>query len=341
MNKKGITLITSIMLIVFASIAVVGTTVFIVQRLSLNEINLLRAKTLYLAQAGINGAVFSYRFRDLSGNGYFPLGQYNIDANNYFVLGADAADLLMVDTSNSQVGGGADCDAQRQACEDACDAFWSACYGQCDATYDACVAGCPPGRLGRRCRMDCQRDRDRNCYPACDDNRDLCYGVCADDYQTCLAGSGSDRELTQVYIHNLTNSQTITIDRMIVDWDNNRRLRGITIGSQPEILTGNASHPADIDIPDFTLDTVPSSYHVRLRFSGSMINATIDIQFVMTDNETRSVRAYPQNDDSLYFTLRSTGKTVGSNIFRTIQATYDAPTSTITDYHEINEEITP
>ncbi|MFH1360208.1 MAG: hypothetical protein ABIJ41_04125 [Candidatus Omnitrophota bacterium] len=98
-EKKGITLVASVMLLVFASIAVLGVTTFIVQRLALDEVKLIQAKTIYLAQAGLNQAIYDYRI-----NGFIKYGQIYIDANHFFVLGGSSAggstaDSLMVDTS--------------------------------------------------------------------------------------------------------------------------------------------------------------------------------------------------------------------------------------------------
>src|SRR3989344_5067006 len=72
-NNKGLTLATSIILLVFASTAVLSVTTFIIQRLSQAEMKHARTKAIYLAQAGIHNAIYFYRL-----NGYFTLGQTNL-----------------------------------------------------------------------------------------------------------------------------------------------------------------------------------------------------------------------------------------------------------------------
>ncbi len=111
-NRKGIALIAAIMLIVFATIAVLGVVRFIAQRLYEQPTEAVFLQTIYLAQAGIHDAIYVFRNHNLTANGYFTLGQTNIDANNYFVLSATSANLLMVNTSasvlqstNQRVGG--------------------------------------------------------------------------------------------------------------------------------------------------------------------------------------------------------------------------------------------
>ncbi len=99
LRRQGIALVSVVMLIVFATIAVVGVVAFIAQRLREQEPEAVYVRTIYLAQAGVHNAAYFFRFHDSSANGYFTLGTTNIDANNSFVLSATAANLLMVNTS--------------------------------------------------------------------------------------------------------------------------------------------------------------------------------------------------------------------------------------------------
>jgi len=255
------------MLIVFVSIAVLGVTAFIIQRLLENTSNQTNTQCIYLAQAGIHDAIYWYRFRDSPpGNGYFSLGQTNIDANNFFVLGGTASDLLMVDTSGSSIGP---------------------------------LTG-PPGQRYR--------------------------------------------QLLGLNIQNATNSKAITIDRMLVTWDNSKKLRTIRIHGS-DVWTGNDSSPYNADIEDFTLDTVlPACSIDYLEFNGDMSDVTIiSIEFRMTDGTSKTLTVYsvPVPPQNYSFTVKATGKTTGSGIYRTIQADYNALTGKITNYYEINTEITP
>jgi hypothetical protein len=255
-DQKGITLLGAVLLLVFASLVIFSTTVFIVERARQEQAYQLRTKDIYLAQAGIHNAIYLYRLNDQTGYGYFSKGQTNIDANNFFVLGSTAADSLMVDTSAASLG-----------------------------------------------------------------------------------GTGS-QDLLGLYMQNVTNSNTIILDRMVVTWDNSRHLNKIRINGS-DVYSGDLSSPADANISDFTVDTVPTNYSINyLRFDGTMTGASISIQFVMTDGSTKSLAVYPaSNNDS--FIVKATGKTTGSNIYRTIQANYNARTAKITSYNEINTQITP
>ena len=243
------TLIASVFVIIFISIAVLGVSRFVIQNLSDNSIKQFQIKTLDLAEAGLHQAVYFYRFRDLSGNGYFSLGQTNLDVNNFFILTAGMGDLLMVNTATAAIGG------------------------------------------------------------------------------------GGNRDLLNLRIQNATNSQTVTIDRMIVTWNNARILNQIRINGV-NVWTGNLASPANANIADFTLNTTPTIYAVnRLRFSGSMVGATIAIQFIMTDGSTRTVAVFPASNN-YNFRVNAQGRVLNSSIKRTIQAEYNALTDKIVDDRE-------
>ena len=254
-NTWGMALMASIMLIVFASIAVLGVTTFIVSKLSSMEANRIASGCVNLAEGGVHQAVYNFRFHDLSANGYFSLGRTNVDANNYLVLGGTAGDLLMVNT-------------------------------------------------------------------------------------VTVVLSPNEKDLINLSIKNATNSKTITIDRMIVSWNNAMNLTQIRINNS-NVWSGNLTSPANADITNFTLDSTPTIYSIdRLRFNAKMTGATITVQFVMTDGATKTLTVYPASAN-YNFTVKSTGKTTGFNIYRTIQADYNASTARIINYNEINTEITP
>jgi len=256
-NQQGIVLAAMVMLMVVAAITVLGVSIFVIQRLEQTEVRLTRTAAINLAEAGINRALYDYRFRDLSGNGYVTLGQTNLTAQRFFVLGADAADLIMVNTAG---------------------AFF--------------------------------------------------------------INAGVNYFLEGLTLQNATNSKAITIDRMIVTWDNSADLRRIVINGST-VWSGNDASPVDADIPNVTLNTVPSTVNIdNLRFQGNMTGSNINIVFVMTDGTQRSVDVFPASNQ-FDFWLSATGKTSVSNIWRTVRARYNAITGAVDNYAEISTQITP
>ncbi|MFA6358229.1 MAG: hypothetical protein WCY09_06155 [Candidatus Omnitrophota bacterium] len=152
----------------------------------------------------------------------------------------------------------------------------------------------------------------------------------------------NNRRLLGVTVRN-SSANAVTIDRMIVSWSiNNRtmsqiRINGNTVWSGIMILT-----PANVNITN-TVIPANTTYPIDLiQFNSSMIGATITISFVMTDGTTTSACvAYPvqgsvctQPAGSL--TINSMGKVSGSNIYRTVSATYNIAGNNIADWSGIN-----
>ena len=99
------TLIAAVILMLFASVAVLGLSTFIVERLKETQSRRIQSSAGYLAHAGVQQAIYQFRSRDLAANGSYTLGRTNVDASRYFVLGATAGDLLMVNTAAASLSG--------------------------------------------------------------------------------------------------------------------------------------------------------------------------------------------------------------------------------------------
>jgi len=151
------------------------------------------------------------------------------------------------------------------------------------------------------------------------------------------------RNVSGLRIQNATNSKTITIDRMIVTWNTNARLNAINIdGSQ--LWSGNVDSPADADLsPDFTLNATPRPrrYAINsIQFNQDISGAAISVRFMMTDGSFKDVTVFPDSEHA-NFTVKSTGKMNGSNIYRTVEEEYNSLTGNIVRHKEINLEMTP
>jgi hypothetical protein len=106
-KRKGIALIAAIMLIVFVSIAVLGLSVFIVQWFTQLNADQISAKCLYLAQAGVQDAIYQVRSKYLNPSttyGSYTTGLATVDPGETYRRGATAdsvaADFLLVNTAN-------------------------------------------------------------------------------------------------------------------------------------------------------------------------------------------------------------------------------------------------
>jgi len=268
-KRKGLALIAAIMLIVFVTIVVFSLTTFIVQWFSQIDADQINSKCLYLAQAGIQDAIYDVRFsRNLpSRYGSFTLGLNTVDVGETYRRGGTAADLMMVDTSNT---------------------------------------------------------------------------------------SQSGQDLTGLRIQNATStvSPAVAISKMVITWVKSgtvRTLVSIRIGGVniPATISPASSPATAVFTTPYVLNTTPTFIAVnRVRFSGNMSGlSSMIIQFVMSDASTKTVSVFPASNNCI-FTIKSTGKVSGSNIYRTIKADYNlmpttyATTSRISDIDEINTEIT-
>lgn len=155
--------------------------------------------------------------------------------------------------------------------------------------------------------------------------------------KTSLAAM-NNRLLTNLTIQNASNTKSIRIDRMVVDWNNSRRLRTIVINGIT-VWTGNRSHPVDADIaPNVVLNTTPTIYPINsLEFSGQMTGATVTVDFVMKDGSEKNVQVYPATNNN-NFTVEATGKITGLPGYRTIRAQYNSLTGRISQYSEVGTE---
>jgi len=259
--QKGMTLVVAILLISFVTIVVAGITFFIVEIFRRSDAQATDLQCIYLAQAGIQNAIYQYRFRDLTGTGYFNFGQTSVDAGRFFVVGGNPADMVMVNSAGAHF--------------------------------------------------------------RAPDNKNL-EGI------TMQSAS----------------STPVTIDRMIVSWSGpSLKLTRIRIGNS-NVWNNNQglSSPANCNInPNVTLSNAVTNL-TYLRWNAAALGMSwVKIEFVMTDGSTKVVQVYPYSasTSSFRFTVKATGKTTGSPIYRTIEADYNASTNNISRYNEISAQITP
>ena len=160
------------------------------------------------------------------------------------------------------------------------------------------------------------------------------------DASLAAIGEAKNQTILNLTVRNANNTREVTIDRVIIQWDfSARRMREVRINGSKQ-WNGNLASPADCDIKDFPLDSASTIYLINgIEFDKDIGTiGYVDIEFVMLDGSSRSLRVYPASND-LNFVVRATGKTVNSNLYRSIKAEYDVLTAKITDYREISDEM--
>ena len=107
LDRQGMILVTTIMLIVVVSIVVLGMTTFIVQRLSQTELKSQKEKAFDLANAGVQFAIYHIR----TDKNYSAVNEpFGLTVDSTVNCNVPDSDLLMVDTISSSVkNSGAPC----------------------------------------------------------------------------------------------------------------------------------------------------------------------------------------------------------------------------------------
>lgn len=155
------------------------------------------------------------------------------------------------------------------------------------------------------------------------------------------AGGSGNRDLLGVTLQN-SSASAITIDQAIVTWTNTRNMTAIVINGVTN-WSGTAAPPSAT--VNFTTNAVISAGATvpltRIRFSGNMAGTTITIRFRMTDGTiTNACILLPAQPSACAqpageLTIKSMGKTAGSNQYRSVQAVYNITTGNVSDYDEI------
>ncbi|MDD5356299.1 MAG: hypothetical protein PHY56_07175 [Candidatus Omnitrophica bacterium] len=154
----------------------------------------------------------------------------------------------------------------------------------------------------------------------------------------------NNRRLLQVTIRN-SSSSPVTIDRMIVTWNiSNRTMSQIRINNST-VWSGSASSGQIVNINNTTIPPNTTLPINLIQFNSNMSSAIITLSFVMTDgNTTSACTAWPAQGAvcvqlATGLTIKSMGKTAGSNQYRSVQATYNITSGNISDYDEINQVV--
>ena len=157
-------------------------------------------------------------------------------------------------------------------------------------------------------------------------------------------GGTSQRDLLGITLRN-NSASAITINRAIVTWNNTRRMSQILINGTTN-WSGSTSTPATVNFTtNATINAGSTVPLTRIRWSGNMSGRTITIRFRMTDGTVTNACTLLPSQPSVCvqlsggLTVKSMGKTVGSNQYRSVQAAYNSSTANVSDYDEITQTV--
>jgi hypothetical protein len=157
-----------------------------------------------------------------------------------------------------------------------------------------------------------------------------------------------NRELQGITISNTSTSSTITIDRMILTWTGtSRTLQRIRINGS-DVWSGSISgNSADANITNFTLNPSTTYTINYIRWNSAVNGRTVTLQCVMTDGSSTTIctifnAGSPPTSTcttSGALTINSTGRTQGTGLYRTMQATYNTSTGNVSALTELTTAV--
>jgi len=156
------------------------------------------------------------------------------------------------------------------------------------------------------------------------------------------------KQIYSIAIYNVSGSNSITITDMVVDWSFGGSIKKVKLGGG-WVWSGTLSSPASLDIIDFTM-LAGQSFTVLSQqvweFSANIpANFSINVTFIFSDGSRRKViLAQNQRAGNKEFSIKATGEVRNGNKVearRTLVATYDTNTSTITSWEETQDHIIP
>ncbi|MCX5701193.1 MAG: hypothetical protein NTZ63_06610 [Candidatus Omnitrophica bacterium] len=164
---------------------------------------------------------------------------------------------------------------------------------------------------------------------------------------TKVALGGGNKQLNTITYKNTSTTTPITIASMNVIWNTaSSNLTSILINNV-NVFTGSVATPGrNINITDTAIPANTTRSNNRETFSAAMNGggSTITLQFVMSDgSDTTTCTVWPKPGATCPvttdLTITSTGKTTGSALYKTYQATYNTSTNKISAYSEIASQV--
>jgi hypothetical protein len=165
------------------------------------------------------------------------------------------------------------------------------------------------------------------------------------DARSAALASGN-RNIVNDTVRN-NSASAITVNQATITWTKTpKTLQELVVNGVIWWSGSASSSPAVISIANRTIPANTTYPITRIRFNSSVAgDSGVTISFRFSDNTTSSpCTVYPaqgsvctQSGGTL--TITSTGKTVGSSVYKTIQATYVTATGNISDYKELSTSV--
>jgi len=164
---------------------------------------------------------------------------------------------------------------------------------------------------------------------------------------TASSLSGNGRDVLNVTLTNNSLASSITLAQVIIYIDSGTKILDAIRINNSNVWTNNTNigtTPVTLNMTDVVIPANTTRAVNRIRWTTSMAGRTVYWRFIMSDASTTSICiAYPAQVSSCTtpssLTIKSMGKTTGSNQYRSVQATYNTSTGNVSDYDEIAQTV--
>lgn len=162
-------------------------------------------------------------------------------------------------------------------------------------------------------------------------------------------GGSNNKDILGITLTNTSLTSSITLDRIVLYVSNSSEtldrisINGVLVRNSTDTIN---TTPNNLDLT--TNATIPANTTRAIdyiRFSNSFGPTNLYLGFIMTDLSATSIcTVYPEQDSTCTtagasLTIKSMGKTTGSNQYRSVQATYNPATGNVSDYDEIAQTV--
>lgn len=162
-----------------------------------------------------------------------------------------------------------------------------------------------------------------------------------------LGGTGN-KDILGIHLTNASSSSAITLTQFTISVVGGAKTLDQMDIHGSSVWTTNTSigvTPVTLDMTDVTIPA-STTYNIDfIRWTSGMSGRTVSSSFIMSDTTTTSVcTVYPRpasvcTTGGGTLTINSMGKTTGSGLYHTVQATYTIATGNISDYEEVTTTV--
>lgn len=165
---------------------------------------------------------------------------------------------------------------------------------------------------------------------------------------TATSLGNSNKDILGITLTNTSLTSSITLSQMVIYIDSGTNTLDAVRINGSDIWTNNTvigTTPVTLNMTDVTIPANTTRTVNRIRWTNSFSGHVAYWGFIMSDGTTTSIcTVYPAQASSCTslsgsLTIKSMGKTTGSNQYRSAQATYNTTTGNVSDYDELFQTV--